>query len=364
MVRRFASALQWAPTEFKASDMSYHLYHHKKRDGRSLWLYSEQARDYSETEDMDAVEMASAPIMRLHPLRGEPVFYNPTRNTRTLNPPPDYNPLGPVAKGGFPGEIPFEDFEVAIFENRWPGLVDMIGGPADQAYGRCEVVVYATQDTGSLGDFPVARVALLLEALGHRIADISQNEKIAAIIPFENRGGFVGTSLPHPHGQIYALGEMPPIFARQVETTRDNNFFETMPTDITAEFLIEENEHASVFCPPFARYPFETWIMPKQKVTSPSEFSDDVRLAFAELWKRQIQRFDQMFDEPIPYIMWHAVPPKGSEDRWPYHIQFWPFQRGEGKMKYLAGVEQIAQLFLVDVMPEDAAQNFRDLVIA
>ena len=33
---------------------------------------------------------------------------------------------------------------------------------------------------------------------------------------------------------------------------------------------------------------------------------------------------------------------------------------GEEKMKYLASVEQITGLFLVDVMPEDAAKQIRD----
>jgi galactose-1-phosphate uridylyltransferase len=35
-------------------------------------------------------------------------------------------------------------------------------------------------------------------------------------------------------------------------------------------------------------------------------------------------------------------------------------QRGENKMKYLASVEQITGLFLVDVMPSDAAKKIRD----
>ena len=36
------------------------------------------------------------------------------------------------------------------------------------------------------------------------------------------------------------------------------------------------------------------------------------------------------------------------------------FRYSEEKMKYCASVEQITGLFLVDVMPEDAAKQIRD----
>ena len=107
--------------------MAYYLHEHDKEDGRKLWLFSENARDYVFTNDLPPVGSPSRPIRRMHPLRGEPVYFNPGRNARTLNPPADYNPLAPVAVDGYPGEIPVTDFEVAIFQNRWPGLMALDG---------------------------------------------------------------------------------------------------------------------------------------------------------------------------------------------------------------------------------------------
>jgi UDPglucose--hexose-1-phosphate uridylyltransferase len=40
-------------------------------------------------------------------------------------------------------------------------------------------------------------------------------------------------------------------------------------------------------------------------------------------------------------------------------IEIRPFRRDAGKLKFLAGVEQGAGVFLVDVLPEDAAQKLR-----
>ena len=54
---------------------------------------------------------------------------------------------------------------------------------------------------------------------------------------------------------------------------------------------------------------------------------------------------------------------RGFEVSWPFHIQFWPMKRGFGKFKFLASVEQITQLFLVDVAPEEAAEQLRGLAL-
>ena len=338
----------------------FHIHHHIKEDGRSLWLYSEAQRDYEFTNDLPPVDTPSRPIKRMHPLRGEPVFYNPNRNARTLNPPPDYNPLAPVAVDGFPGEIPVTDFEVAIFDNRWPGLAqisDEVGGE-EPAYGKCEVVVYSTNDSGSLGDFPATRIALLLQAIGHRVEDLLSDPNIRYVLPFENRGSFVGTTLPHPHGQIYAFKDVPPNVARQMENARNTGYFRSISENVSEENTVLETDHCIVFCPEFSRYPFELWIVPKDDIASPASMSSQALNDFSKLLKKAVSAYDTMFNSPMPYAMWHALPAKGAID-WPYHLQFWPLQRGEEKMKYLASVEQITGLFLSDVMPEKAARAFR-----
>jgi UDPglucose--hexose-1-phosphate uridylyltransferase len=343
--------------------MTFHLHNHKKSDGRDLWLYSEKTKDYTITNDLEPVDTTSQPIARFHPLRGETVYYNPSRNTRTMNPPADYNPLAAVQPDGYPGEIPVPDFEVAIFENRWPGLRDQ--GPfmegAEPAYGRCEVVVYSPNDTGSLADLSIDRVALLIQSIGDRTRKIMLDPKMNTVIPFENRGAFVGTTLPHPHGQIYGFGTTPISIGRQAINARKNGILNALPHDVQNVNIVKDCKHACTFCPEFARYPFETWIMPKSAISNPLDMDASALNSFAAHLRDQVRKFDTLFKEPMPYVMWHSFAPRGYEDDWPYHIQFWPLQRGEGKMKFLASIEQITGAFLVDVMPEFAAKTFREM---
>jgi len=342
--------------------LKFYIHHHEKLDGRSLWLYSEEERTYNITNDLEPLEKETKPFKKIHPLRDEPVYFNPSRNIRTLAPPPEYNPLAAVQINGHPGEIPVEDFEVAIFQNRWPGLSD---GSSEfmrdtSAYGRCEVVVYTPNPSGSLADLSISNISLLLNALSDRFEKIMDDTNISYVLPFENRGDFVGTSLPHPHGQIYAFGDLPPIIERQMKNAMENNVFSSLMDNIKTELIVAETEHTITFCPEFSRYPYETWILPKVHHTKPSEMTDKELKEISNAIKAQVKFFDEIYNKSMPYVLWHAFPAKNYAQYWPYHIQFWPLQRGEEKMKYLASVEQITGLFLVDVMPEDAAKQIRD----
>ena len=66
---------------------------------------------------------------------------------------------------------------------------------------------------------------------------------ISYVLPFENRGDFVGTSLPHPHGQIYAFGDLPPIIERQMKNAMENNVFSSLMDNIKTELIVAETEH-------------------------------------------------------------------------------------------------------------------------
>jgi len=346
--------------------MNFHRHDHQKSDGRSLYLYSRERREYTVTNDVEG-PYAPNPHLRWHPLRREWVAYNPGRNTRTLNPPKDFNPLAPVAVDGFPGEIPVTDFEIAVFENRWPGFAMHAVGLGDDdcpaAHGACEVVVYSTRDEGSLHDLSVDHIALLLQAWADRYRALSALPEVQYVLPFESRGAHVGVTLPHPHGQIYAFPFLPPIIERQARAQMENQALTRLVHAPNPRFVLEDRDQTVVLCPEYARYPYECWIMPKEPVSAPDEMSDAALLDFAEALKRTQKRLDTFFGGQTPLVMWCALPPKGFEASWPFHVQLWPMQRGSNAFKFLASVEQITGVYLVDVLPEEAAQSLRDVTL-
>src|SRR5690606_8454004 len=97
-----------------------------------------------------------------------------------------------------PTEIPAADFDVAVFENRFPSLGPGLGdvpsaqsvdttfaeAAADSAetvtsvlsgpgYGRCEVVVFSSEHTGSFAGLGTARARTVIDAWANRTAELS-----------------------------------------------------------------------------------------------------------------------------------------------------------------------------------------------
>ncbi|MDM7323572.1 MAG: galactose-1-phosphate uridylyltransferase, partial [Thermus sp.] len=194
---------------------------HRKADGRELILYG-----LHPLEDPPLPEVAEPfspnPHLRYHPLRQEWVVYAAHRQERIFLPPKEHCPLCPSQEGGFPTEIPFSRFQVAVFENRFPSLVpsptpppEGLPVPAERASGRCEVVVYTPAHVGSLATLKEEERLLLVWVLRERYQALYALKGIQFVLPFETRGEAVGVTLHHPHGQIYADPFVPPVLQRE-----------------------------------------------------------------------------------------------------------------------------------------------------
>ncbi|NJM27996.1 MAG: galactose-1-phosphate uridylyltransferase, partial [Pseudanabaena sp. RU_4_16] len=195
-----------------------------KPDGRKLTLYSH----YPIASDIQAPSPSRDPIvanphLRWHPLRGEWVAYASHRQSRTFMPPSAYNPLAPTNDLQFPTELPAGQYDIAVFDNRFPSMTLVASNPPEAivdtlpANGACEVVVFSQDSQLSLGNLTLNRLDLLLQVWGDRTRILGSHDQIQYVLPFENKGVEVGVTLHHPHGQIYAYPFVPPVPARMLE---------------------------------------------------------------------------------------------------------------------------------------------------
>ncbi|MFN7056614.1 galactose-1-phosphate uridylyltransferase [Hyphomonas sp.] len=336
---------------------------HLKADGRRLALYGYAPHDGPVLDELLRPETAPGELRR-DPLRNSWAIYAPHRQSRTFLPSAADDPLAPARQGGPLTEIPFEDFELAVFENRFPSLASSgAAGPlsawaSGPAQGQCDVVVFSKEPAGSLGTLTHARRVLLIEALIDRYRSLHA-AGFAYVMPFENRGEQVGVTLPHPHGQIYAFGDIP---APQLSAAKA---FEA-GFDLIAEhaswdgaFDVTSDGDLTAFCPPFARFPYETWIMPGKPCAGPWEMDSDSIHALARLLGEIPRRLDALFAEPMPYMMSFQAAPRGMTEKFQFTVQFFPILRSAGRLKFLASVEQFTGVFTVDVVPEAAAGRLR-----
>ncbi|MTA27127.1 MAG: galactose-1-phosphate uridylyltransferase, partial [Actinobacteria bacterium] len=189
-------------------------------DGRTIRYYDTASQVRNSSDKRESESQPAIGELRLDPLVNEWVVMAAHRQGRVFLPPKELCPLCP-SKPESLTEIPEQDFEVVVFDNRSPSLrppvgdwalPDVVGPDTDlgTAAGKCEVVCFTPSHGDSFKDLSPARVRTLLEAWIDRTAELSKESFIQHIAAFENRGEEVGVTLSHPHGQIYAYSYIPP----------------------------------------------------------------------------------------------------------------------------------------------------------
>lgn len=343
-----------------------HRRHYTKRDGRDLFLYGYQSHSLKPLPEEDGL-VAKGGELRYHPLRDEWNVYAAHRQNRTFKPSNADNPLAPSEANGPPTEIPFTDFELAVFENKFTSLHNEAPTPTDikgiqlaRAGGRCDVIVYGPKAEGNLHTIGQEKRRLLLAAWNDRYESL-YDQGCEFVLPFENRGDEVGVTLHHPHGQIYAFPFVPQVQQKAATAFKDGYNLASDIQTFKQDYSIAEAGGVTAFCPPFARFPFETWIAPEVCKRGPWDFSEDQLDGFAHLLGDVTRRYDEYFQRPTAYMLsLHAAPLKAG-DAFHFTAQFYPLLRAKDRVKYLASVEQSTGTFTVDVMPEMAAKTLKAL---
>lgn len=351
----------------------------RKPDGRNLTLYS-ATRVRSVGALFGEQTAAPNPHLRWHPLLGTWVAYAAYRQDRTFLPPPEFNPLAPSADPAHPTELPTGEYDVAVFDNRFPVLAPtahdapaMAAIPTAPATGQCEVVVYSQDPARSLGQLPLAHIELLLRVWADRTARLGGRDAIQYVLPFENRGVEVGVTLHHPHGQVYAYPFIPAVPQRVQR--HELRHFDTHGTPLLQSLLAGEaeaatrivfdGEHALALVPPWARYPYEVWVAPRSAVARLDELDDAQVAGLARALKTVLLKYDALWSRPFPYIMhWYQAPTDGAAHPEVHlHAEFYPAYRAPGKLKYLAGTEIAAGMYANDALPEAKARELQGVVV-
>jgi UDPglucose--hexose-1-phosphate uridylyltransferase len=355
-----------------------------KPDGRHLTLYAQRPLpDGLAAPSPFAEPLIGAPHLRWHPLRGEWVTYAAYRQGRTFLPPPEYNPLAVTRDAAHPTELPDAEWDIAVFDNRFPSLVaanhrhlaaPTLMVPTAPANGQCEVVVFTRDPATPLAALPLERIELLFEVLADRTDRLARRGDVRYVLPFENRGAEVGVTLHHPHGQIYGYPVVPPVPARMLEQC-EAHYRESgrgLLGDLIADELVDgrrmlyAGDHAVAYVPVCARYPYEVWIAPIQPVASFSQLSAGQRSGLARALKTVLLKYDGLWKRPLPYLMaWYQAPLDGRpHPEWHLHAEFYPPYRTADKLKYLAGTEIGAGFFAMDALPEDKAMELQRIEVS
>ncbi|GLZ41789.1 galactose-1-phosphate uridylyltransferase [Actinokineospora sp. NBRC 105648] len=341
-------------------------------DGREIIYFDDTAgapeRTAVDTRDLPRNETRSE--IRRDPLTGEWVALAAHRQTRTYKPPAGLCPLCPTAPGR-PTEVPEAEYDVVVFENRFPSFSQHAVGavepglvPRGPGVGRCEVVCFTSDHTTSFGALSPQRVRTVVDVWADRTTALSAVPGVAQVFPFENRGDEIGVTLSHPHGQIYGYPFVTPRTERMlaVAEAAGGSVLGAVLAYERAEGtrVIAESAHWTAFVPAAARWPVEVHVVPHRQVPDLPALTPDERDDFAQIYLRVLGHLDGLHDRELPYIAaWHQAPVHvGRELSW-LHLEVFSVLRAADKLKYLAGSESGMAVWINDVTPEDLAARLR-----
>jgi len=329
------------------------------------------------------------PHRRLNPLTGEWVQVSPHRMKRPWQ--------GQTEKPAADGRLPYDPncylcpgngraggaqnpaySGTYVFTNDFAALLPDAPPPPSShpllqtggTQGTCRVICFSPRHDLTLPEMSTSAIRGVIDTWADQTAELGRQYRWVQV--FENKGAVMGCSNPHPHGQIWALNQLPNEPAK--EDARQREYYAAHGRPLLLDYveleqvqqtrIVVENEQWAFILPFWAVWPFEGLLLPKRHILRLPDLESAERDSLAALLKQALTRYDNLFETPFPYSMgWHGAPFKNNSDinHWQLHAHFYPpLLRSATVKKFMVGYEMLGEAQR-DLTVEQAAARLRDL---
>ncbi len=267
-----------------------------------------------------------------------------------------------------PSSLP--NWTVRVVPNKYPALVS--DGSATQmtdenyevhsGIGVHEVIIespYHITDMALLGE---KQFKAVLRAYRHRILELRTDRRFRYILIYKNQGIEAGATREHVHSQLIAMPIVPKLALEEINAAKD--YYEAnrrcvfcdairKETDGGARFVIE-NARYLVICPFAPRFPYETWILPKQHSSffehNTQQDDDDL----AGILRETLNRLSRSLSGPAFNYFIHSNPLDQEKSKcYHWHMEIIP------KLIQVGGFEWGSGSYINTVTPEQSASSLR-----
>lgn len=329
------------------------------------------------------------PHRRYNPLKGEWVLVSPHRAQRPWQgaeeksqeegkPPydekcylcPGNQRVGGDSNPAYDGPYVFTNDFSAMLPGAASGAENQGLFRSEGLRGECRVICFSPRHDLSLAEMELPDIRAVIDLWTSQTAELGKTYTWVQI--FENKGEVMGCSNPHPHGQIWAGDFLP----NEVSSEHRNQktYFEAHGRSLLVDYVTHEvergerivasNDHWVFLVPYWAVWPYETLLLPRRPVARLEMLTEDERNALADILKRGLTRYDNLFNISFPYSMgWHCTPygKDSAEQAWQLHAHFYPpLLRSASVKKFMVGYEMLANAQR-DLTPEQAANRLFEL---
>ncbi|KAJ2586378.1 galactose-1-phosphate uridyl transferase, partial [Coemansia sp. RSA 1804] len=194
--------------------------------------------------------------------------------------------------------------------------------------GQCKVVCFSPRHDLTLPELPVDGICGIIRAWQDVYSELSSPPSLGIeyIQIFENKGAMMGCSNPHPHGQVWALSEVPTepaseiaslkAFAQTHAQSHQSQQQQQPPcllcayveaeianaaaaavssTSDSADRIVVQNDSFVALVPFWAVWPFETMVIAKPHLADITRLSPKQTLDLAAVLKELTCRYDNIF---------------------------------------------------------------------
>ena len=246
-------------------------------------------------------------------------------------------------------------------DRRGDGMYDLMNG-----VGAHEVVIETPDHSKELSDIEDEHVEEVIWAYKDRSLDLRNDGRFHYVLIFKNKGKEAGASLEHTHSQIIATPTVP---KRVIEEFRGaEEHFRIKERCVFCDIIRQETkDNIRIVCEndtmisiaPFApRFPFETWILPKEHNSDFASIEKHEIAGLAKILKETLRRMDKVLNNPpYNYIIHTSECKSPNMPHYHWHIEIIP------RIVNHAGFEWGSGFYINPTPPEEAAKFMREVEI-
>ena len=256
-----------------------------------------------------------------------------------------------------PNKFPALGIEGSL-DREGDGLFDRMNG-----LGAHEVIIETPDHQSTLAMLSEKSMEEVLGAYRDRMVDLKNDKRFRYLLLFKNHGEAAGASLEHTHSQLIAL----PIVPKRVQEELDSSkryfqqkerciFCDIIRQEIeTGSRVILENEAFIALAPYAPRFPFETWILPRQHSSAYENAAAALYGSLARLLREFLRRLDSVLAFPAYNYVIHTSPlGEENNEHYHWHLEMMP------KLTKVAGFEWGTGFYINPTPPEESARFLRD----
>jgi UDPglucose--hexose-1-phosphate uridylyltransferase len=268
--------------------------------------------------------------------------------------------------------IRMETEHTYVVENRFPAFVEDESKKTVRSFypengfyrarasvGDHEVIIIKDHDD-SLPQFSNSLMTELLEVIRSRYIWMKEHEKVASIMPIYNHGAESGASIDHPHAQIFASGVVSNEVGKELEGAE--RYYGINGSCIYCDILkheqaekirvVHQNEDFIAFNFYASRFPFETWILPKEHESQFEETSKSSMKNLGEIMADVLHKIDKTLDNPPLNFYIHTLPTiHESSAAYHWHVEIAP------RVSRYGGFE-LGSDVIINTMPPESAKMY------